>query len=132
MTGIVAARSAVRLSLAWQRVETSRQDGWHRVAVTGTHGDEWFLALFATPLDNASSRSLQRIVWQDGELSTDARALVFRVTGPGDPCALTLIDGRIATWTGQGAFDVETPAAADLHLDGTALAARTRLDARCG
>jgi hypothetical protein len=120
------------LEIERREVRADRQDGWHRVAVAGVHGDTAILALFATPLGASRRRGVQRITWRDGELSTDARAALFRLTPLGDPGALTLIDGRIASWTGQGAFAVDSAAAADLHLDRTALGARTTLDARCG
>jgi hypothetical protein len=132
VTAIVASRSSSRLSFERHDVLAGREDGWHRVAVAGVHGDDHVLALFATPARGSEPRTVQRVAWLDGEFSTDARAVLFRVSAYGAPCALTVIDARTAAWTGQGAFEIGGGPAADLHLDRGAVARRVKLDARCG
>lgn len=132
VTAIAGSPSSSRLSLGRHDVLAGREDGWHRVAVAGLHGDDHVLALFATRARGSQPRSVQRVAWLDGELSTDARAVLFRVSAYGDPSALTAIEARVAAWTGQGAFEIGGGPAADLHLDRTALARTAKLDARCG
>jgi hypothetical protein len=116
-------------------ISMDQDDGWHRVAVAGTHDETEFLALFATertlPPDTRPTtsgvagrrREVQRIAACGGELATDARMALLRVSQSGQPISLVLIDASVATWTGMhrewriGPLD----SAADLHLDGIAL-----------
>jgi hypothetical protein len=135
VTAIVAARGPVELALASTPVAIERDDGWHRAAVVGTHGDRRVVALFATPLDGAHrlnqtrpGRAAQSVRAGDGELITDARMAILQISSAGEPISLGLIDSTAAAWTGRGNFSIGTfTAAKDLHLDRTAL---TRLSRR--
>jgi hypothetical protein len=143
VTAISSASGPVELSMESTAIAVEREDAWHRIAVAGTHGDGRFLALFATPrtaglsavsgsdrdiLDEAPPRpAVQRVSGCGGELVTDARMAILRVSPSGEPISLGLIDGTVAAWTGRGAFRVGTfPAAEDLHLDRTALGRLSR------
>ena len=118
--------NAVVLAAEAVPVLISHEDGWHRVGVTGCHGDVQFAALFATPGSGddrmAAPRGSQRIEVREARLETDARIAVLRLTASGEPLSLDLIEATRTTWSGAGPFEVAPrAAAADLHLDQTAL-----------
>jgi hypothetical protein len=130
VTAIGAARCPVELSVDAAPVITEREDEWHRVAVTGTHGEERFVALFAAPYaaevqasgdiprDSGRRRTVQRVTSSGAELATDARLAILRISQCGEPLSLDLIDATVAAWTGPGALTVGPLASAeDLHLD---------------
>jgi hypothetical protein len=138
VTAISAATGPVELSMESTPVAIERQDAWHRVAVAGMLGDGRVLALFATSHNAGLSpvfrhdrqildeelprRAVQRVNACGGELVTDARMAILRISRSGEPISLGLIDASVAAWTGRGNFSIGTlRAAEDLHLDRTAL-----------
>jgi uncharacterized heparinase superfamily protein len=131
VTCIDASASSAPLELIPATVLADREDGWHRIAATISQPTVSHLVLFATPATvtdepAAPRRGLQRVAADEGELVTDARAIVLELAADGSPCSLLIIDGCVVLWTGQGAFDLTLGAAQDLHLDCSALARLSR------
>ena len=83
ITAIAAGNSPVRLSIECATVIVDREDGWHRAAVSVTHGDADVVVMFAAPCQGArETRFPQRLRLSDGDLITDGRvALVRRESG---------------------------------------------------
>jgi hypothetical protein len=95
-----------------------RDDGGATLAV--------FTASSGAPAPDGQRSSL--VVATSGELSTDARAAVLRLSPAGIPETLILIDGGEVTWSGPGAFSVRRPMAELLHLDSSVLRQLSRTD----
>jgi hypothetical protein len=144
VTVVAAGIGPVHLRMESVAVSTVRDDAWHRVAVTGTHGGEQFIALLATEQalttgsrpssteDGESERGVQWVTACGGRLSTDARMAVLRISDSGQPVSLILIGASVATWIGPGKGDFEIGplnSAADLHLSRTALDRLSHKDA---
>jgi hypothetical protein len=132
VTAVGAAQSPVELALASTPVLTRVEDSWHRAAVIGTHGEDRFVALFATlrdPLpfrhsgkDVPLRREVQRVTGEGGQFVTDARIALLRLSASGEPLSLVLVDATAASWTGRGGFNLGPLASAeDLHLNRTEL-----------
>jgi hypothetical protein len=117
-------------ALAVERIPVTAdtpEDGWHRMAASITFGSSRFVALFSTPEgpDAAARPSPHRVTVEGATLATDARAALLHLSEAGLPLALSLVDGRAATWSGKPPVTLALPApAADLHLD---IAAQRRL-----
>ncbi len=123
VTAIAWNRQPVRLAVRTAAILPDREDGWHRAAVSGTLDDTTFLALFAVPRDpGPAARAAHRVAIAQGQLTTDARIAVLRLTDSGDPLSLSAIDGRFVEWQGRGDFRI-SPAAdpTDIHLDAAGL-----------
>jgi hypothetical protein len=111
-------RSAT-LSIATLQAVPDTTDAWHRVAVLVQTGGDKTLACFAAPLAlSTAARSLARIRCDYGELATDARMALLRLSQTGKPEELYLVDGRVAVWAGNGSFAIDLGAPAeDLRFD---------------
>jgi hypothetical protein len=120
-----AAGRSLNLSIAQLQAVPDATDLWHRVAVLVQSGGDKTLACFAAPTAmSAAPRSLARIRCDYGELATDARMALLRLSQTGRPEELYLVDGRVAVWAGNGSFaiDLGSPAE-DLRFDLLALEA---------
>lgn len=125
VTAIAACPEPLRLSIESVPVAADADDGWHRVAVSVQRQGLGVLASFATPAREAAPvRSVHRVrcpatrLGTGGELATDARMALLRLSRAGEPQSLSLVDGRLAIWTGPAPFAIDLPApAADLHFD---------------
>jgi hypothetical protein len=148
VTAIGVSPSRVDLAVESVPVHVEVADQWHRTAVKMTHGDTRLLAVFAVPNRQGRSnglprttdatpwaartgeekaivtlpRSVQRVALADGQLTTDARVAVFRLSASGYPLSLVLVHATSAAWTGTRPFRLAgLDPAGGLHLDGTAL-----------
>ena len=136
-TAILAAPAARPVQLRLLPVQATRTGKWHHIGLVFTAADWRVIALFSTPLPGRRGRSavanlhdapaaIERhaVTVDGGELMTDARVALLRLSGDG-PASLTLVDGQTAAWSGNAPFEVALGARAeDLHLD---LAAQRRL-----
>jgi hypothetical protein len=119
------AGRSLKLSIAAVQAVPDTPDDWHRVAVLVQNGGDKALACFAAPLAlSTAARSLARIRCDYGELATDARMALLRLSPAGRPEELYLVDGGVAVWAGNGSFaiDLGSPAE-DLRFDLLALEA---------
>ncbi len=117
---VAAAAQPVDLAVECVPVTTDVADGWHRAAFLVRRDGCSIVALFATPpaTGNVGQRSIQRIAVGGRELITDGRTALLAFSPTGEPSALDQIDGRVAAWTGEGAFELVTESTAgDLHCD---------------
>jgi hypothetical protein len=139
-TAILATPASTPLDLRLLPAHSAVDDGWHHVGLLLTIADSRLIALFSTPVSgrrglidpaNAADRpghltsiGPHSVTVDDGELMTDARVAVLRLSGS-DPASLILVEGRSAGWSGGAPFNVDSSERAeDLHLD---LAAQCRL-----
>jgi hypothetical protein len=137
VTAILSPDRPAVLDLSTPGLEVEGPDGWHRAAAAITTGTRTWVAVFATPAAATAppgdhgpggvggpGRAACRIRCTDGELTTDARAAVLRLSPAGEADALALIDGGLAEWTGRMGFRVTFPQTADcVYLEGSALRA---------
>jgi uncharacterized heparinase superfamily protein len=111
VTWIAAADPAVPIALEPALVTASRDDGWHRTAVTLRNGPEIVLALFATPaaVDGRSipggGRAAATVALTHGDLVTDARVAVLRISRLGAPLHIAVLEATMATWGDRSLFD---------------------------
>jgi hypothetical protein len=123
----VIAEDPAALALEPVSLSYAGGDGWHCAGVSLATPDARILALFATPLgrDASAAPAPHRLSTEWGEMTSDARVTVLRLSLSGEPQSLLLVEGRRARWTGDAAFTIERGSpATDLHHD---LAARARL-----
>jgi hypothetical protein len=82
-----------------------------------------FVALFAAPRDDAeASRAIHRVSIPGGQLATDARIAVLRLSHAGEPLSVSAIGVRSLEWRGRGGFTTPlTSEPRDLHVDAAAL-----------
>jgi Heparinase II/III-like protein/Heparinase II/III N-terminus len=120
VTAIRAGAAPVGLRLETAPIGLETEDDWQGVAVTFLDGLDTILALSTVPCvtraSGPSRRSTRRVIVGRGALTTDARVAVLRLSSSGEPLALSLIDARAVSWTGDCAFTLVQPAAGDLHL----------------
>jgi hypothetical protein len=119
------AGRSLKLSIAALQAVPDTPDAWHRVAVLVQNGGDKTLACFAAPIAlSTAARALARIRCDYGELATDARMALLRLSQIGRPEELYLVDGRVAVWAGKGSFAIDLGAPAeDLRFDLLALEA---------
>jgi hypothetical protein len=123
-TGSGDGRS-VNLSIAALQTVPDTTDAWHRAAVLVQNGTSKTIACFAAPIAMSTEvRSLARVRCDYGELATDARMALLRLSQIGKPEELYLVDGSVAVWTGNGPFAIDLGAPAeDVRFDLLALEA---------
>ena len=106
ITAIGWNTAPVRLLVDRAEISAERQDGWHRAAATITLGKSGVVALFAAPRsERAGNRSVHVVSAPQGQLLTDARIAVLRLSASGDPVAISVVGGRSVEWRGRAAFN---------------------------
>jgi hypothetical protein len=123
MTAIAWNTAPVQLGVNAVSVLADEEDGWHRAAALVTLDETSFVALFAAPHEGAAAhRSMHRVSIPHGQLATDARVAILRLSHSGEPLSIAAIGGRSVEWRGQGGFRTSpTKEPTDLHLDAAAL-----------
>ena len=123
MTAIAWNTAPVQLGVNAVSVLADDEDGWHRAAALVTLDETSFVALFAAPHEGAAAhRSMHRVSIPHGQLATDARVAILRLSHSGEPLSIAAIGGRSVEWRGQGGFRTSpTKEPTDLHLDAAAL-----------
>jgi hypothetical protein len=118
VTWIASAPAAGPIALEPVVVTAARDDGWHRTAVTLQNGPEVVVALLATPraVDGraipAGGRASATVALKHGDLVSDARVAVLRISASGAPPTIAALEATRSTWGNRSLFDRDAPATA--------------------
>ena len=123
VTAIAWNTTPVQLGIERAPVLADEEDGWHRAAVSVTLDKATVVALFAAPREDAdAARAIHRVSVPRGQLATDARLAILRLSPAGEPLTISAIGARSLEWRGLGGFKTSpTREARDLHFDSAAL-----------
>ena len=125
VTAVVPSASARTLDIQTLSTSVERRDRWHRIAVRISQAARTDIALFASPGDTVGAatgaRELQHISTDGGELVTDARVALLRLSANAEPESLVVVDASAIVWTGRVPFELTLGSARDLHFDMAAL-----------